>query len=260
MISEQDLKQALRNLHLLDPGQKARVLHLLEERDKAKRIEEARQHFLPFVKMVWPDFIPGAHHTIMAEAFDKVAAGKCPRLIINMPPRHTKSELASWLLPAWFLGKFPRKKIIQASNTEALASGFGRRVRNLIDGEDLATDDVERTGFSAFQNIFPNIKLAKDSKAAAGWHTNRGGEYFAIGINGKVTGKGGDIVIIDDPHSEQEAKQAESSPEIFDSVYGWYNSGPRQRLQPGGSIILVQTRWSKRDLTGQVLKDRKSVV
>ena len=168
---------------------------------------------------------------------------------------NTKSELASWLLPAWFLGKFPRKKIIQASNTEALAAGFGRRVRNLIDGEDMSdgSDDVARSGFSAYQNIFPNVRLAADSKAAAGWHTNKGGEYFAIGVNGKVTGKGGDIVIIDDPHSEQEAKQAESNPAIFDDVYAWYNSGPRQRLQPGGTIILVMTRWSKRDLTGKVL-------
>ena len=253
ILSEADLKHAERNLHLFDPEQKARLLVLLEEREKERKLQEARDHFLPFVKMVWPDFIPGAHHTIMADAFERVASGQCTRLIINMPPRHTKSELTSWLLPAWFLGKFPKKKIIQASNTESLAAGFGRRVRNLIDGEDLGEHD-DRSGTSAYENIFKGIKLAKDSKAAAGWHTNKGGEYFAIGVNGKVTGKGGDIVIIDDPHSEQEAKQAESSPEIFDGVYSWYNSGPRQRLQPGGAIIIVMTRWSKRDLTGQVLK------
>jgi len=255
VIDEKLLDSALRNLDRLDAAQKARVLQLLEERDKRQKLGEARQHFLPFVKQVWPDFIPGAHHAIMAEWFDKVAEGKCQRLIINMPPRHTKSEFASWLLPAWFLGRFPRKKIIQASNNESLAAGFGRRVRNLIDGEDLGDSDVaDRSGHSAYQQIFPSIRLAKDSKAAAGWHTNKGGEYFAIGVNGKVTGKGGDIVIIDDPHSEQEAKQAESNPAIFDSVYSWYNGGPRQRLQPNGAIILVQTRWGKRDLTGQVLR------
>lgn len=252
-LTPAEIQFALRNLELLNPDQKAQVLKLVEERDRLGRLNEAREHFLPFVKQVWPDFIPGAHHQIMAEAFERVASGKCTRLIINMPPRHTKSELASWLLPAWFLGKFPRKKIIQASNTEALASGFGRRVRNLIDGEDLGGDDPDANGNSAYQAIFPGIRLAKDSKAAAGWHTNKGGEYFAIGVNGKVTGKGGDIVIIDDPHSEQEAKQAESNPAIFDDVYAWYNSGPRQRLQPGGAIIIVMTRWSKRDLTGKVL-------
>jgi predicted phage terminase large subunit-like protein len=248
------LQFALRNLEHLDPAQKEQVLNLLDERKRLAELKDAREHFLPFVKMVWPDFIPGAHHTIMADAFERVAAGTCTRLIINMPPRHTKSELASWLLPAWFLGRFPRKKIIQASNTENLAAGFGRRVRNLIDGEDLAIDDVDRSGNSAYQSIFPGIRLAKDSKAAAGWHTNKGGEYFAIGVNGKVAGKGGDIVIVDDPHSEQEAKLAESRPEIYDTVYDWYNGGPRQRLQPGGAIIIVMTRWSKRDLTGQVIK------
>ena len=253
MISDADLDKLRRNIDHLDPGQKARVLDLLEERARSQKYLDARTKFLPFVKAVWPDFIPGAHHTIMAEAFERVATGQCTRLIINMPPRHTKSELASWLLPAWFLGRFPKKKIIQSSNTENLAAGFGRRVRNLIDGQDLG-DDEDRTGHSAYQEIFPGVELAKDSKAAAGWHTNKGGEYFAIGVNGKVTGKGGDIVIIDDPHSEQEAKQAENSPEIFDSVYNWYNSGPRQRLQPGGAVIIVMTRWSKRDLTGQVLK------
>ena len=201
-LTEHELQFALRHLDQLNPVQKAQVLSLLEERDKLARYEDARQHFLSFVKMVWPDFIPGAHHQIMAEAFEDVAAGKCDRLIINLPPRHTKSELASWLLPAWFLGKFPRKKIIQASNTEALAAGFGRRVRNLIAGEDLSDgSDEDFDGHSAYENIFPGVRLAADSKAAAGWHTNRGGEYFAIGVNGKVTGKGGDIVIIDDPHA-----------------------------------------------------------
>jgi hypothetical protein len=84
--------------------------------------------------------------------------------------------------------------------------------------------------------------------------TNFGGEYFAIGIGGAVTGKGADILIIDDPHSEQEAAMAQSNPEIYDKTYEWYTSGPRQRLQPGGSIVMVMTRWSKRDLTGQVIK------
>lgn len=255
MTDELDLDEALRHVDRLSPADKKHVLDLLEKRERVKRIEEARQHFLPFVKASWPDFIPGAHHTIMAEAFEDIANGKLTRLIINMPPRHTKSELASWLLPAWFLGKFPKKKIIQASNTEALAAGFGRKVRNLISGTVPDEDpDDDTPAAIPFSEIFPKVSLAKDSQAAAGWHTNRGGEYFAIGVNGKVTGKGGDIVIIDDPHSEQEARQAETSPEIFDGVYEWYTSGPRQRLQPGGAIIIVMTRWSKRDLTGQVLK------
>jgi predicted phage terminase large subunit-like protein len=158
-----------------------------------------------------------------------------------MPPRHTKSEFASYLLPAWFLGKFPNKKVIQTSHTAELAVGFGRKVRNLVD------QDV-------YRDIFPGVGLQTDSKAAGRWATNKGGDYFAIGVGGAVTGKGADILIIDDPHSEQEAAQAEVNPEIYDKTYEWYTSGPRQRLQPGGAIIVVMTRWSKKDLTGQVLK------
>jgi predicted phage terminase large subunit-like protein len=177
----------------------------------------------------------------MAKAFERVAKGEIKRLIINMPPRHTKSEFASYMLPAWFLGKFPNKKIIQCSNTAELAVGFGRKVRNLLDSEQ-------------YSQIFPNVKLRHDSKAAGRWATNEGGEYFAIGVGGTVTGKGADLLIIDDPHSEQEAALAATDPSVYDKVYEWYSSGPRQRLQPGGSIIVVMTRWGKRDLTGRILK------
>jgi len=158
-----------------------------------------------------------------------------------MPPRHTKSEFGSYLLPAWFLGRYPGKKIIQCSNTAELAVGFGRKVRNLVDGE-------------TFAKVFPNVALRQDSKAAGRWSTNQNGEYFAIGVGGTVTGKGADLLVIDDPHSEQEAALAANDPTIYDKVYEWYSSGPRQRLQPGGAIVIIMTRWGKRDLVGQVLK------
>ena len=213
----------------------------VEEHEILKKREESRQSFMTFVKKVWPHFIEGAHHKRMANAFERVARGECKRLIINMPPRHTKSEFASYLLPAWFLGNFPEKKIIQTSHTAELAVGFGRKVRNLVDSD-------------VFSETFPGVGLQADSKAAGRWNTNHRGDYFAIGVGGAVTGKGADILIIDDPHSEQEAALAATSPEIYDKVYEWYTSGPRQRLQPGGSIVIVMTRWSQRDLTGQVLK------
>ena len=209
--------------------------------EKLKDRELCQEKFIKFVERVWPTFISGAHHKRMAEAFERVANGTCKRLIINMPPRHTKSEFASYLLPAWFLGKFPHKKVIQASNTGELAVGFGRKVRNLVDSD-------------IYNAIFPNLVLQVDSKAAGRWNTSKGGDYFAIGVGGTVTGKGADVLIIDDPHSEQEAAMAASNPDIYDKVYEWYTSGPRQRLQPGGSIVIVMTRWAARDLTGQVLK------
>lgn len=213
----------------------------LAEYETSLKREKSQVDFIKFVKEMWPGFIDGRHHKVMAKKFQEVAEGKVKRLIINMPPRHTKSEFASFLLPAWFLGKFPGKKIIQTSNTAELAVGFGRKVRNLVDSD-------------VYSKIFPNVNLRSDSKAAGRWATNAGGEYFAIGVGGTVTGKGADLLIIDDPHSEQEAALAATSPEIFDKVYEWYTSGPRQRLQPGGTIVVVMTRWSKKDLTGRIIQ------
>ena len=217
-------EQLSRVIERLPDGQREHIASVAEEYKKAVGRERGQKSFMEFVKMMWPNFIGGRHHQIMADAFERVARGELKRLIINMPPRHTKSEFASYLLPAWFLGKFPHKKIIQSSNTAELAVGFGRKVRNLVDGE-------------TYTKVFPNVALRHDSKAAGRWSTNANGEYFAIGVGGTVTGKGADLLIIDDPHSEQEAKLAESDPSIFDSVYEWYTSGPRQRLQPGGPLL-----------------------
>jgi len=228
-------------LHLLPEPEQVKLLEDLKLLEKFKTKELAQIKFMAFVEKVWPTFIGGKHHNDMAAAFEEVANGTCKRLIINMPPRHTKSEFASYLLPAWFLGKFPQKKVIQTSHTAELAVGFGRKVRNLVDSD-------------IYKSIFPAVGLQADSKAAGRWATNKGGDYFAIGVGGAVTGKGADILIIDDPHSEQEAALAETNPEIYDKTYEWYTSGPRQRLQPGGAIIIVMTRWSKKDLTGRVIK------
>ena len=232
------IKGRLKNI---PPAQKQEILELLSELEEVKGKEKSRTEFLTFVKRMWPAFIGGRHHEIMAESFERVANGELKRLIINMPPRHTKSEFASYLFPAWYLGKYPEKKIIQTAHTAELAVGFGRKVRNLINQED-------------FQEIFPGIELSSDSKAAGRWNTNKKGDYFAIGVGGAGTGKGADVLIIDDPHSEQDAAVGAYNPEVYDKVYEWYTSGPRQRLQPGGAIIVVMTRWSTKDLTGQIIK------
>ena len=240
-INQNEVKALLNNLSSIPEADLRRLLEDLDRLEVVKDRENAATSFMHFVKKVWPHFIEGAHHKRMARAFERVARGELKRLIINMPPRHTKSEFASYLLPAWFLGNYPGKKVIQTSHTAELAVGFGRKVRNLVD------QDVYTT-------VFPGVGLQADSKAAGRWATNAGGDYFAIGVGGAVTGKGADLLIIDDPHSEQEAALAEVNPDIYDKTYEWYTSGPRQRLQPGGSIVIVMTRWSKRDLTGQVLK------
>ena len=202
-----------------------------------KKIQsKAKNDFLSFVKCVWPEFVEGSHHRHIAEKFNKLATGEINRLIVNMPPRHTKSEFASYLLPAWMVGREPRLKIIQATHTGELAVRFGRKAKNLIDSEE-------------YSKVFKTT-LQEDSKAAGRWETAQGGEYFAAGVGGAITGRGADLLIIDDPHSEQDAM----SKTALEGAYEWYTSGPRQRLQPGAKIVLVMTRWSTKDLTGMLLK------
>ena len=207
-----------------------------------KKIQrKAQNDFMSFVKAVWPEFIEGAHHRVIAKKFNDLAEKKINRLIVNMPPRHTKSEFASYLLPAWMVGKNPKLKIIQATHTGELAIRFGRKAKNLIDSEE-------------YSKIF-ETRLQEDSQAAGRWETAQGGEYFAAGVGGAITGRGADLLIIDDPHSEQDAM----SEKAFENAYEWYTSGPRQRLQPGGQIVLVMTRWSKKDLTGILMDNQKKI-
>jgi len=226
----------------LPVNEQEKFLAQMAQYKEALTREKCQANFLEYVKFMWPGFVHGRHHAVMAKKFEEVVHGNLKRLIINMAPRHTKSEFASYLLPSWFLGNYPDKKVIQSSNTADLAVGFGRKVRNLVDSEQ-------------YDSIFPGIALAADSKAAGKWNTNAQGEYIAIGVGGTMTGKGADLMIIDDPHSEQEARLAQGDPTVFDSVFEWYTSGPRQRLQPGGRIVIVMTRWSDKDLTGKILRN-----
>jgi predicted phage terminase large subunit-like protein len=206
-------------------------LMLLETQDKA------RNNFIDFVRYVWPSAILGEHHKRMASAFDRIAKGTLKRLIVNMPPRHTKSEFASYLLPAYLMGRNPALQALEATHTAELAVKFGRKVRDLMDSD-------------RYKELFPEVLLKQDSKAAGRWDTNKGGSYFAVGVGGAVTGRGADILIIDDPHSEQDAM----SDLALDNAWDWYQGGPRTRLQPGGAIVLVMTRWGTKDLTARLLK------
>ena len=221
----------------LTDDEMAKLGEIVTRLNELEKRDIYQQNFIDFVKHVWPAFIEGKHHKTYAEKLQNVADGKSTRLIVNMPPRHTKSEFASYLFPSWLMGRKPTSKIIQATHTSELAVGFGRKVKNLIDSPE-------------FSDIFPDVSLATDAKASGRWSTNKGGEYYAVGVGGALAGRGADLLIIDDPVSEQDAL----SPSALDSIYEWYTSGPRQRLQPGGSIIIVMTRWSVRDLTAKVLK------
>ena len=212
---------------------------LLEKSGQYASSDRARADFMAYTKTVWPEFIEGNHHKVMAQKFNGLADGSIKRLIVNMPPRHTKSEFASYLLPSWLMGLNPKLKIIQATHTGELAVRFGRKVRNLMNSNE-------------YSLVFPEVQLRQDSSAAGRWETHAGGEYFAAGVGGAITGRGADLMIIDDPHSEQDAL----SPAALENAYEWYTSGPRQRLQPGGAIVIVMTRWSEIDLTGKLLKQQ----
>ena len=202
---------------------------------RKKQETQIRTDFLTFVKHMWPEFVEGSHHKDMADAFNKIRNGTLKRLIVNMPPRHTKSEFASYFLPAWMIGNNPQLKIIQATHTAELAVRFGRKAKTLMDSDE-------------YKEVF-KTRLREDLQAAGRWETEQGGEYFAVGVEGAVTGRGADLLIIDDPHSEQDAY----STTAYEKAYEWYTSGPRQRLQPGAAIVLVMTRWNTKDLTAKLI-------
>jgi len=237
-VTPEDLKKIRDSLITMQGEEKRRTLELLKTYDSKSVESVGKTDFLTFIDHVYPGYKVGPHHRRLAKIFEDIAAGKKRRVIVNIAPRHGKSELISYLAPAWFLGKYPHKKIIMSSHTADLAVNFGRRVRNLVSSDP-------------YKNIFPQVELQADSKSASRWGTNFQGEYFAIGVGGALAGRGADLFIIDDPHSEQDAKTGR--PDVFLPAWEWFQSGPLQRLMPGGSIIIVMTRWSKLDLTGMIV-------
>jgi len=237
-LSKADLDTLIKAVPTMAPDKKRETLTLIRTYQSQSIQEDGKDNFLDFVHHVYPDYKVGPHHAKLARIFEEIAAGKKKRVVVNIAPRHGKSELISYLAPAWFLGKYPHKKVIMASHTADLAVNFGRRVRNLV-------------GSDSYKEIFPAVELQADSKSASRWGTNFNGEYFAIGVGGALAGRGADLFIIDDPHSEQDAKQNRA--DVFLPAWEWFQSGPIQRLMPGGAIIVVMTRWSKLDLTGQIV-------
>ncbi len=240
-LTPEQLRRAVDLLPKLPEDQRSEMAELLEGLLDDANKARCRDEFIPFVKRMWPGFIEGNHHKIMARTFERIASGELKRVCISMPPRSGKSELSSYLFPAWYLGKFPDRKIIQASHTADLSVNFGRKVRNLV-------------GSAEYGEVFSDVQLRADSKAAGRWNTNHGGDYYAVGVGGALAGHGAHLCIIDDPHSEQQAMSAAYDPAIFQKAYEWFKTGPRQRLQPGGAIVIVMTRWGKLDLVGSVLQ------
>ncbi len=239
-FSEADIQKLLDNLDAFSPEEIAEIDKMAAELANRKENKAAFDDLIDFCKRMQPDYIVGKHHRMLADMLMDIADGKKDRICVNIPPRHGKSQLVSIMFPAWFLGRNPDKKVMMVSHTTDLAVDFGRKVRNLI-----ATD--------AYRSIFPTTSLAQDSKSAGRWNTNVGGEYYACGIGSALAGRGADLLLVDDPHSEQDVINGNF--EVFEKAYEWFTFGARTRLMPGGRVAIIQTRWHMDDLTGRVTND-----
>lgn len=239
-MSDEDIEALLQNFDKFDAAEQQEILEIADTLAERKKAASARNDLIEFCKAMQPDYKVGKHHRILANLLMQLAEGRQDRVCVNIPPRHGKSQLVSIYFPAWFIGKYPNKKVLMVSHTTDLAVDFGRKVRNLID-----TD--------TYRKIFPTVTLAADSKSAGRWNTNVGGEYFACGVGSALAGRGADLLLVDDPHNEQDIINGNF--DVFDKAYEWFTYGARTRLMPGGRVAIIQTRWHLDDLTGRVLKD-----
>lgn len=239
-FSEAEIQHMLDNLDSFSEDELVEIEKIVGELSTRQHNQAARDDLIEFCKRMQPDYKVGRHHRILADKLMALENGTKDRVCVNIPPRHGKSQLVSIFYPAWFLGRNPDKKVMMVSHTTDLAVDFGRKVRNLI-----AT--------SEYVEIFPNVSLAIDSKSAGRWNTSVGGEYFACGIGSALAGRGADLLLVDDPHSEQDVINGNFS--VFEKAYEWFTFGARTRLMPGGRVAIVQTRWHMDDLTGRVTTD-----
>jgi predicted phage terminase large subunit-like protein len=239
-FSEYEIEQMLANLDSFSPDEVAEIDRMADELTTRKANKAAYDDLIDFCKLMMPDFIVGKHHRILADMLMAIERGEKDRVCVNIPPRHGKSQLVSIFYPAWFLGRNPNKKVMMVSHTTDLAVDFGRKVRNLI-----ATN--------MYKSVFPTVSLAQDSKSAGRWNTHVGGEYYACGIGSALAGRGADLLLVDDPHSEQDVINGNFS--VFEKAYEWFTFGARTRLMPGGRVAIIQTRWHMDDLTGRLVRD-----
>ena len=239
-FTEEEVQLMLANLDKYTPEELTEIDSIVDELEQRKYKKKSLDDLIEFCQHMQSDYKVGKHHRMLGDMLMDIEAGNKDRICVNIPPRHGKSQLVSIMFPAWFLGRNPGKKVMMVSHTTDLAVDFGRKVRNLI-----ATD--------AYKSIFPDVALAVDSKSAGRWNTSAGGEYYACGIGSSIAGRGADLLLIDDPHSEQDVINGNF--EVFEKAYEWFTYGARTRLMPGGSVAIIQTRWHMDDLTGRVVVD-----
>lgn len=239
-FTEEEVQLMLDNLDSYSPEEQQEIEKIADVLAARKRAAACQNDLIEFCKHMQSDYKVGKHHRVLANLLMDIAKGGEDRVCVNMPPRHGKSQLVSIYFPAWFMGRYPTKKVLMVSHTTDLAVDFGRKVRNLIDSD-------------TYREVFPNVSLAADSKSAGRWNTNIGGEYFACGVGSALAGRGADLLLVDDPHNEQDIINGNF--EVFEKAYEWFTYGARTRLMPGGRVAIVQTRWHQDDLTGRVTRD-----
>lgn len=239
-FTDSEIQAMLDNLDQYTDEEIVEINKIVDEIDQRTHIKTLYDDLIAFCKHMQPDYKVGKHHRILADMLMSIEQGNKDRICVNIPPRHGKSQLVSIMFPAWFLGRNPNKKVMMVSHTTDLAVDFGRKVRNLISTEQ-------------YKEVFPNVSLAIDSKSAGRWNTNFGGEYYACGIGSALAGRGADLLLVDDPHSEQDVINGNF--EVFEKAYEWFTFGARTRLMPGGRVAIIQTRWHMDDLTGRVVRD-----
>jgi predicted phage terminase large subunit-like protein len=202
----------------------------------------AREDLGCYAAVQWPSFELAYHHDLIVSKLEAVERGQISRLMIFLPPRHGKSLITSAIFPAWYLGRHPERHVIFSSYGQELSDDFGRRVRNFI------SDPIH-------QAIFPNCGFSEDSTAAHRFNTVKGGAYYAVGRGGPITGRGADLLLIDDPIKDRDEVHSET---IRKSLHEWFASVAYTRLMPGGAIIIIQTRWHEDDLAGWLLREHAS--
>jgi predicted phage terminase large subunit-like protein len=236
-LSRTELEALLKRMN---PAEMADMLVMLDELEARKRKTLAQNDFLAFIATIDRSYKFGTHLKKLGGLLSDVEQDIKDRVAVSMAPRFGKSQMISIYYPAWYLGKHPDHKVIVASHTADLAIDMARKVRNLMQTEE-------------YRSIFPEVAIAGDAKAAGKWNTNKGGEYYAVGVGGALAGRGGHLIIVDDPLSEQDIKNGNFSQ--LDVVYDWFRTGLRTRLMPGGKIVVLHTRWHMRDLIGRLIKD-----
>jgi predicted phage terminase large subunit-like protein len=239
-FTDREVKDMLKNVDAYTDEEVEEILKLVDEIERRKYIETCQRDLIAFCQHVQKDYIVGSHHKHLGKLLMDIEAGEEDRISVSIAPRHGKSQLVSIDFVAWYLGHHPNHKIMMVSHTTDLAVDFGRKVRNMI-------------ASPTYSEIFPNTTLAKDSKSAGRWNTVQGGEYFACGVGSSIAGRGADLLVCDDVHSEQDVLNGNF--EVFERAYQWFTYGARTRLMPQAKIAIVGTRWHQDDLIGRVIKD-----